>query len=172
MALCRYLPGLEDIATVISQRNSELAYMLVDSKVQHNRGSPVEEMVEQLTTGIGEPLLLGKLLFHRYQRMLVNSKVQHNRRSRAENSWDRSSKNPVLQGLRVWLLSCSFALRSCLRPLVARPCGCQGGDGFRRRSNTRSCGQIHRKTPCSVRRNGRCQTGRSLVTLLDLVAGA
>jgi hypothetical protein len=38
----RHLPGLQDIATLIAERNGELACMLIDSKVQNGRGSPVK----------------------------------------------------------------------------------------------------------------------------------
>jgi hypothetical protein len=37
-----HLPGLQDIATLIAERNGKLACMLIDSKVQHGRGSPVK----------------------------------------------------------------------------------------------------------------------------------
>jgi hypothetical protein len=37
----RYLSGLHHVAVFIAERNRKLAGMLVDSKVQHRRGSPV-----------------------------------------------------------------------------------------------------------------------------------
>ena len=40
---CRKLPGLNDITAFIAERNGKLACVLVDSKVQHSRSSPVKK---------------------------------------------------------------------------------------------------------------------------------
>ncbi len=58
LGLGGHLPGLHDIAVIVTQRDRDLACVLVDSEVPHERGSPVEERTETVSIATGKPLLL------------------------------------------------------------------------------------------------------------------
>lgn len=59
----RSYKSLSSESGFITQRNRDLSYVLIDSKVQHRRDSPLEGKVEQLPNAIGELLLLSTTLY-------------------------------------------------------------------------------------------------------------
>ena len=84
LGLRRNLPRQHNIAVFIAQRNGDLTCMLVNSEVQHNRGSPVVR--ERFTASPSDRRTASSQqdrLFHRYQRDAVAQEIEQSVRDRA-----------------------------------------------------------------------------------------